>query len=128
MSSPAYPTATTRLSASAATASRVARNSEWRSRGRFLRNPPILLLDEATSSLDSETERAVQEALDQLSAGRTTTAIAHRLSTVRNADQIVVLDGGRIAERGTHGSLMALSGRYGELVGRDLDEAPVLIG
>ena len=94
----------------------------------ILRNPPILLLDEATSALDSETERAVQEALDQLSAGRTTIAIAHRLSTVRNADQIVVLDRGHIAERGTHGALMAEGGRYAELVGRDLDEAPVLAG
>ena len=94
----------------------------------ILRNPPIFLLDEATSALDSETERAVQEALDQLSAGRTTIAIAHRLSTVRNADQIVVLDRGHIAERGTHGALMAEGGRYAELVGRDLDEAPVLAG
>ena len=83
-----------------------------------LRNPPILVLDEATSSLDTETERQVQAALDQLSEGRTTIAIAHRLSTVQDSDQIVVLDGGRIIERGTHDELLSLGGRYAELVGR----------
>jgi ATP-binding cassette subfamily B protein len=72
-----------------------------------LRNPPILVLDEATSALDTATERAVQAALDDLAEGRTTIAIAHRLSTVRAADQIVVLDHGRIAERGTHAELLA---------------------
>jgi ATP-binding cassette subfamily B protein len=83
-----------------------------------LRNPPILVLDEATSSLDTETERHVQEALDRLAEGRTTIAIAHRLSTVQDADQIVVLDRGRIVERGTHDELLELGGRYDELVGR----------
>jgi len=84
----------------------------------ILRNPPILLLDEATSSLDTETERQVQDALDRLAAGRTTIAIAHRLSTVFDADQIVVLDRGHIVERGQHDELVARGGRYAELVDR----------
>jgi ATP-binding cassette, subfamily B, bacterial len=83
----------------------------------ILRNPPILVLDEATSSLDTETERLVQDALERLASGRTTIAIAHRLSTVEDADQIVVLDGGSVVERGTHVELLALGGRYAELVG-----------
>jgi ATP-binding cassette subfamily B protein len=82
----------------------------------ILRNPPVLVLDEATSALDSETERAVQEALDRLAEGRTTIAIAHRLSTVRDADEIVVLDGGAVVERGTHEELLAAGGRYAQLV------------
>ncbi len=82
----------------------------------ILRNPPVLVLDEATSALDSETERAVQEALDSLAEGRTTIAIAHRLSTVRDADEIVVIDRGKIAERGTHDELLAAGGRYARLV------------
>jgi ATP-binding cassette subfamily B protein len=84
-----------------------------------LRNPPILVLDEATSALDVDTERQVQEALDALAEGRTTITIAHRLSTVRDADQILVMDAGAIVERGTHADLVAQGGRYADLVARD---------
>ena len=85
----------------------------------ILRNPPVLVLDEATSALDVQTERAVGEALERLSEGRTTLVIAHRLSTVRDADRIAVLDAGRVVELGTHDELLALGGRYAELVARD---------
>ena len=92
----------------------------------ILRNPPILVLDEATSALDTQTERAVQQALDRLAEGRTTITIAHRLSTVREADQIVVLDRGRVAEIGTHEELLTRGGRYAALVLRDADTDLVL--
>jgi ATP-binding cassette, subfamily B, bacterial len=86
-----------------------------------LRDPPILVLDEATSALDTQTEQAVQEAIDAASAGRTTITIAHRLSTIRDADEIIVLDHGEITERGNHAELLALDGRYAALVNRDAD-------
>ena len=90
----------------------------------ILRNPPVLVLDEATSALDVQTERAVDEALGRLAEGRTVLVIAHRLSTVREADQIVVLDGGIVAERGTHEDLLRLGGRYAEMVSRDFAPLP----
>ncbi|MEU5663864.1 ABC transporter ATP-binding protein [Streptomyces longwoodensis] len=90
----------------------------------ILRDPPVLILDEATSALDTRTEHAVQQAIDALSAGRTTVTIAHRLSTVRGADQIVVLDSGRVAERGGHEELLARDGRYAALVRKDARPAP----
>jgi len=81
----------------------------------LLKDPPILILDEATASVDTQTERLIQGALDRLMAERTSFVIAHRLSTVRHADQILVMDRGRIVERGRHAELLALGGRYAKL-------------
>lgn len=81
----------------------------------FLKNPPILILDEATSALDNTTEIMIQEALDELCKGRTTLVVAHRLSTIKNADEIAVVANGRIVEQGTHSELIALNGEYASL-------------
>jgi len=89
----------------------------------LLRDAPLLLLDEATSALDAESERLVQDALERLMASRTTLVIAHRLATVRNAGRIVVMDGGRIVEEGTHGQLMTRSGLYARLANLQFSEA-----
>ncbi len=81
----------------------------------FVKNPPILILDEATSALDSETERAIQQSLIELSEGRTTLVIAHRLATIQNADRIVVVDESGVAEEGRHDELVAAGGIYRRL-------------
>ena len=81
----------------------------------MLKNPPILVLDEATSALDSRTEEAIQSTLDAVAENRTTIMIAHRLSTIAAADQIIVLDSGQVAERGTHEQLLELGGLYADL-------------
>jgi ATP-binding cassette subfamily B protein len=88
----------------------------------LLKDPPILILDEATSALDSRTEEAIQATLDGVTRNRTTIVIAHRLSTIVAADQIIVLDQGRIAERGAHGELLARGGLYAELWNRQAAE------
>ena len=89
-----------------------------------LKNAPILLLDEATSSLDSESEKQIQTALAELATGRTVVAIAHRLSTVLSVDQIVVMDGGRIKETGTHAELLEKSGYYRRLYDHQFNRIP----
>jgi ATP-binding cassette subfamily B protein len=81
----------------------------------FLKNPPILILDEATSALDTETERAIQQSLAELSKGRTTLVIAHRLATIQHADRIVVVDETGVAEQGQHHELVAAGGIYRRL-------------
>ena len=85
-----------------------------------LKDPKILVLDEATSALDAESEHLVQEALDRLLDGRTTLVIAHRLSTVKNADRVLVLDHGRVVQQGTHATLVTEAGLYRKLVERQL--------
>jgi subfamily B ATP-binding cassette protein MsbA len=81
-----------------------------------VKNPPILILDEATSSLDTESERLVQDAINNMMQNRTSIVIAHRLSTIRHADEIIVLQKGKIVERGAHDQLMAMNGFYRKLV------------
>ncbi len=88
----------------------------------LLKNSPLLILDEATSALDTESERHIQAALDRVMQGRTTLVIAHRLSTIEKADQILVMDQGRLVERGTHAELLAANGYYARLHAMGLDE------
>ncbi|MFN2431953.1 MAG: ATP-binding cassette domain-containing protein, partial [Gemmatimonadota bacterium] len=89
----------------------------------ILKNPPILVLDEATSALDTRTEKEIQESLDEVAYGRTTLVIAHRLSTVVDADEILVLDEGRIVERGIHADLLASAGLYADMWRRQQEAA-----
>jgi len=89
----------------------------------LLRDTPILLLDEATSALDTQSEVLVQDALEKLSANRTTLVIAHRLSTIVSADHIIVMDRGRVIERGTHAELIAAGGLYSDLCRLQFDHS-----
>ena len=91
----------------------------------ILKRPKILIFDEATSALDTKTEREIQASLDQVSADRSTLIVAHRLSTVVNADEILVLDQGRIAERGRHQDLLAMDGRYARMWARQQENNPI---
>ena len=92
----------------------------------ILKDPVVLILDEATSALDAESEHLVQDALDKLMVGRTTMVIAHRLSTVQQADRVVVLDNGKIAEQGSHDELLSADGLYRRLVERQFAAANCL--
>jgi ATP-binding cassette subfamily B protein len=92
----------------------------------ILHDPRVLILDEATSSVDVETEKQIQESIAELIKGRTTFAIAHRLSTLRNADRLVVLEAGRIVEMGTHDELLERNGRFAELVRLQREVAEII--
>src|SRR4030095_958894 len=94
----------------------------------LLKDPPILVLDEATASVDTHTERLIQEALERLMSQRTSFVIAHRLATVRHADQILVMDRGRIVERGRHDELLALGGIYAQLCESSFLDEPGNLG
>jgi subfamily B ATP-binding cassette protein MsbA len=94
----------------------------------LLRDPPILILDEATSALDSESERLIQEAVEELLEGRTVFVVAHRLSTIQRADQILLLEDGEIVERGDHATLLARSGRYKRLYDLQFEDMPLATG
>ncbi len=93
-------------------------------RGRLLKDAPILILDEATSALDSESEIEVQQAIERLMENRTTIVVAHRLSTIRNADRICVMENGQIVEQGTHNELLSKEGRYQQLYEMQFQDQP----
>ena len=126
-SSSGCPTATTRSSASAGVKLSGGQQQRLAIARAILKSPQILILDEATSNLDTESEQLIQASMAELLAGRTTFVIAHRLSTVRRATLILLMEDGRIIERGTHESLMAAEGVYYSMVVRQMEsDAPEL--